>query len=907
MRHFSLCHVAAALTLLASLLTVLFARPAIAQTSGARFSTLSDFTGAKIGFVTGTISDQLVSQVISGYTPVWFEDLSGNILALRNGTIDAFTADLPIAQLLTSENPDFAIFPESVANYDYGIGFKKGNELVAKFDEVIQRWRSDGTLDALADKWIIKGNGTETIDMTQYEGYDAPNGTIRLHLGATFPPMSYQGDSGESEGYEVELVYMVAKELGMKVESTATKFASLFPALESGQADVIISSITISDERKQAIDFVTDYTGGETLVVRASDLAMSSLSSGSTSTTSGSWFSGLGDSFYKNFIKENRWQLMVQGLGVTLLISLASCAVGTIAGFGICMQRGSKRRWARNLANILCTIEGGIPIVVLLMVFYYVIFAKAGFDGVVVSIITFGLDFAVTCSTMMRTGIDAVDAGQGEAAEALGFAPRHAFRKVIAPQAITHILPVYEGAFVSLVKGTAVVGYVAVMDLTKVSDIVRFRTFDAFFPLIATALIYMLIVWVLVSLIAIVERRFSREGRPREPKEVDMAAAAKELEAVKTPAQARLGMVASSSGGGAIIEVEHLKKVYAEVTPLSDVNASIEQGEVISIIGPSGTGKSTFLRCINRLETPTSGRITAFGVDVTDPACDLGPVRQRMGMVFQSFNLFGHLTVIENVMLAPVEIKGTSRQDAYVDGMRLLAQMGLAGRALNYPDELSGGQKQRVAIARALAMHPEVILFDEPTSALDPTMVGEVLLVMRRLAEQGYTMLVVTHEMRFARDVSTRVFYMDQGEIYEQGTPEQVFEHPTRDRTRAFVRKLKTFTVSEKVANLDFATVVGGMAEFGRKLGIDPRTIRYAQLAFEELGIQTIIPRLARDQGVTLSFEIDEKAGKAGLAIRWEGEDFDPIADADDLSVRIVSGITTKLVHKTNSVLMTLK
>ena len=217
------------------------------------------------------------------------------------------------------------------------------------------------------------------------------------------------------------------------------------------------------------------------------------------------------------------------------------------------------------------------------------------------------------------------------------------------------------------------------------------------------------------------------------------------------------------------IEVSHLRKEYPGVTPLRDVNAVVERGEVISIIGPSGTGKSTFLRCLNRLETPTSGQILVDGIDVCAPDADLPALRRKMGMVFQSFNLFDHLLVAENIMYGPTHLLGMGRQEAYDQALELLAQVGLRDKALNLPSELSGGQRQRVAIARGLAMRPDILLFDEPTSALDPTMVSEVLAVMKDLASRGLTMLTVTHEMRFASEVSSRAFYMEQGEIWEAG------------------------------------------------------------------------------------------------------------------------------------------
>ena len=227
-----------------------------------------------------------------------------------------------------------------------------------------------------------------------------------------------------------------------------------------------------------------------------------------------------------------------------------------------------------------------------------------------------------------------------------------------------------------------------------------------------------------------------------------------------------------------MIKIEHLRKEYSSITPLKDVSTVINNGDVISVIGPSGTGKSTLLRCINQLEKPTSGRIWVDDLEITDPKCDITRVRQKMGMVFQSFNLFGHRTVIENIMMAPMRLLGKSKQEAYDTGMQLLRKVGLAEKALNYPRQLSGGQKQRIAIARTLAMDPDVILLDEPTSALDPTMVGEVQAVIRDLAKTGKTMMIVTHEMNFARAISNRVFYMDEGGIYEDGTPEQILSIP---------------------------------------------------------------------------------------------------------------------------------
>ena len=244
----------------------------------------------------------------------------------------------------------------------------------------------------------------------------------------------------------------------------------------------------------------------------------------------------------------------------------------------------------------------------------------------------------------------------------------------------------------------------------------------------------------------------------------------------------------------ALIKVTGLEKHFGKdenlVRALNGIDAEITQGEKLVVIGPSGSGKSTFLRCLNRLEEPTGGQIIFDGIDITSRGCDLNHVRRRMGMVFQQFNLFPHKTIMQNITLAPIHHKLMTRQQAEARAMELLNRVGLPEKADAYPSQLSGGQKQRIAIVRALAMNPEVMLFDEPTSALDPEMVGEVLQVMKDLAEDGMTMVVVTHEMGFAREVSDRVMFMDEGRIIEQGTPAEIFGNPQNKRTQDFLGKL---------------------------------------------------------------------------------------------------------------------
>lgn len=240
-----------------------------------------------------------------------------------------------------------------------------------------------------------------------------------------------------------------------------------------------------------------------------------------------------------------------------------------------------------------------------------------------------------------------------------------------------------------------------------------------------------------------------------------------------------------------MIKVNNLHKSFGDLHVLCGINEHIEKGEKIVVIGPSGSGKSTFLRCLNLLETPTQGEIIIDGESITDPKANINQIRQKMGMVFQQFNLFPHLSVLDNIILAPMKIKKMRKDEAVVIAEDLLRKVGLYDKIDSFPGKLSGGQKQRIAIARSLAMAPDIMLFDEPTSALDPEMVGEVLTVMKELADSGMTMVVVTHEMSFAKEVGSRLFFMDGGIIAEQGVPAEVFENPQNDRTKEFLRRVQ--------------------------------------------------------------------------------------------------------------------
>ncbi len=339
-----------------------------------------------------------------------------------------------------------------------------------------------------------------------------------------------------------------------------------------------------------------------------------------------------------------------------------------------------------------------------------------------------------------------------------------------------------------------------------------------------------------------------------------------------------------------MIKVERLSKKFGDLTVLKDISTEIHQGEVISIIGPSGTGKSTFLRCLNLLEQPTAGNIYIGGVDILQKGANVPKIRQKMGMVFQSFNLYAHLSVLDNLAIGPIKLLGIKRGEAEDKARELLKTVGLLEKADSFPDELSGGQKQRVAIARCLAMEPDIILFDEPTSALDPTMVSEVLAVIRRLATGGMTMAIVTHEMDFARDVSNRVFYMDEGSIYEEGSPEAIFDNPQKPKTRAFIHQLRTFSACINGRDFDLYALNAGIEAFCSRYIIDKKAVGDILLVVEESLVHLLLPAGEDDCRIYFTLEYAEKRGGFQIFFDYAGSPGNPFAfsDADDLALQLI-------------------
>ena len=343
-----------------------------------------------------------------------------------------------------------------------------------------------------------------------------------------------------------------------------------------------------------------------------------------------------------------------------------------------------------------------------------------------------------------------------------------------------------------------------------------------------------------------------------------------------------------------MLEIRHLRKAYEVDVPLQDVNTVIRKGDVIAVIGPSGTGKSTFLRLINGLEEATGGEILLDGENILAEGYDKSQLRRRIGMVFQSFNLFSHLNIAENVMLGPCKVRGVSRQEAYERAKELLQSVGLYDKLTAYPDEVSGGQKQRAAIARTLAMDPDMILFDEPTSALDPAMVGEVKSVIFSLAKQGMTMMIVSHDMEFARTVSNRVFYMDQGGIYEDGTPEEIFCYPKRERTRQFIERISVYKKAYTGKSFDLPGLMSEIEAFAAKLLLPGRVILRLQNVVEEICMQKLLPEAAEDIRWKLYIRGRESDPHPDLTLKYSGKRLD-LFETEDISTAIIREMTEEV------------
>jgi polar amino acid transport system permease protein len=529
---------------------------------------------------------------------------------------------------------------------------------------------------------------------------------------------------------------------------------------------------------------------------------------------------------------------LLQGALLAIEISLVSLILGLLLGLMLALMRLAPFSIVRGAAWVYIWFVRGTPLL-LQLVFIYDVLPAIGIklNTFTTAVIGFSLNEAAFAAEIIRGGILSVNKSQGLAAAALGMPPLLTLRRIIMPQAMRAILPAMANQTINMIKGTSIASVIFVNELTFRAEQIVGQNFQFFTVFTAAALIYLAMTSVVALLQLAAERHFDfmrerdavaqpspllRQLRRLLPARAAHVANLAEPPPFQRPRPAvpreRLSLLVrdicrdiGGAAGAPMLVCRDVHKSYGTKPILAGVDLAVQRGEVVVIMGPSGSGKSTLLRMINHLEPIDSGEILVggrhvgyeTGVDGTlRPGRHLAEARAeaRIGMVFQHFNLFDHLTALQNIVEAPIRVYGTTPQQAQAVALSLLAGIGLADHAGHHPHRLSGGQQQRVAIARALAVSPRIMLFDEPTSALDPELVGEVLGVIRALADAGMTMIIVTHEVRFARDVADRVVFMDGGAVVEQGPPSQVLSNPAHERTRRFLRMVEQVEEVESAA-----------------------------------------------------------------------------------------------------------
>jgi len=847
-----------------------------------QIATFEQLAGKRIGYVTGSINATIAKELAGATGKTYgYNSTIDEFIALQSGKIDAVVDDEPCSRYIAHNKEGMVILDGYAQPINYGAIFHKDSATTAhirqQLSEFIKTMKQNGTLAKIQDLWF---NGEESDQVVDMSGLTGTSGTLKVAVSSVSgAPMAYI-KNGELCGMDIDIIYRFARAYGYNLEFADSDFGGCLAAVASGKCDLAISGVSITDERKSSYDFSEPYYEGG-VVVTVNDVA----AAGSTGS-----LEDLLTSFKRTFIDQARWQLFVEGMAITLLITLLSLILGTALGFVLYMWCKNGGRIRNKIVDACVWLISGMPIVVLLMVMFYIIFAALDIDALVVAIIAFTLVFACSMLGMLRVGVNAVDKGQEEAARAMGYSELSGFFKIILPQALVHILPTYSSEAIGLLKGTAVVGYISVQDLTKIGDVVRSATYEAFFPIIAVAIVYFILEALLKFLIGLVQKRVDTHNRTED-----------EVLRGCTLDENVLMEISKNAGSTREIEIrlEHVGKDFGPVAPLLDVNATIHKGDVIVAVGPSGCGKSTLLRAMNLLDGPTSGSIFIDDDEITKSGYDATKVACRMGMVFQRWNLFGHWTVVENIMMPQVHILHRSRQQAYNYAMKLLAQVDLANKALSYPDELSGGQQQRVAIARTLGMDPDAILFDEPTSALDPGMVGEVQAVITQLARKGRTMLIVTHDMLFARQVSNRVFYMDEGGIYEDGTPEQVFDNPITEKARRFMLRLAKVSMEYKNGQFSMEAVQETLDNFCLRNRIPARCCMLMQLAAEETCANILPQMLPKETAIRIDFECSALRKEGTVSVHYMGPRVD-LRDAEDqLALKMLQGYIKCIDYET--------
>ncbi len=476
------------------------------RTETAAYISVEQLSGKKIGYIAGSVYIDQINELLPESTPIEYQTYAEIIQALKTGRIDAYVTDEPMARCQIRETTGLTAIENMLSEDTYGFFLNKADaELGDQMSDVIRRFESRGVFDKLKDKWI---NGEGDPNLTFNPDAETPKGELKIAVAEDSMPFAYIAEN-KIVGYDVELLYLICEELGYKPILTSYPFDTILNTIASGREDIAIGCITYTDERAEVVHFTdTTYYSGTIAVV-----------SDGTEEKVG-FIDGIKASLVKNLIVEDRWKMILKGLWVTIELSVLSLVTGTLLGFVFSFMLRSKNRLISGVSNLVSVILDGLPLLIVLMVFYYIIFAKTSLSAITIGVLGLALDFANGVAGTLNTGIKAVDKGQIEAAEAMGYSKLMVFKKIIFPQAANQMFGSYSGSIISLVKGTSIIGYITVEDLTKVTDNIRSRTFEAFFPLVFTAILYFIIARIFVALLSRFAKRLDPKCRKREIKGV---------------------------------------------------------------------------------------------------------------------------------------------------------------------------------------------------------------------------------------------------------------------------------------------------------------------------------------------------------------------------------------------------
>ena len=477
-------------------------------TEDVKYDNVDDLNGKTIGMLGGSSYDTVIKERFPDSDFLYYTTYSECIIALKSGKVDAYITDEPLVKSQVKEAGDLTYFPELLSEESYAFMISKDNPaLQEEINTAIADLKEEGVLDELKAEWM-DGEGEKSVDRDP--DADTSKGTLIVGSSSDVEPFTYISD-GEHAGYEIELMVRIAEHLGYDVEFETVEFSGLIPAVQSGKVDIATGCITVTPERADVVNF-TDvvYQSGPVMVISGGE------------SSDGGFFDDIKASFYRTFIKESRWKLLRDGLFVTLELSIISMILGTLLGFAVSFPLRSKKKLVYGISNAISTFLDGMPLVVILMVLYYVVFKSVDIPAVWVGIFGFTIDFANVVAGLLNTGISAVDKGQIEAASSMGYNKRQVFFKITLPQAANQMFSQYKGAVVGLVKGTAIIGYITVEDLTKAGDIIRSRTYEAFFPLIVTAILYFILAYIFIACLKCFDKKLDPKRRPRKVKGVNI-------------------------------------------------------------------------------------------------------------------------------------------------------------------------------------------------------------------------------------------------------------------------------------------------------------------------------------------------------------------------------------------------